>query len=132
MNNGTVLIVDDNEVNLELYRELMSLTSWPAETLMAARDVLPRVVADPPSLVLLDLTLPDGNGIDVARTLKADQRTQDLVILALTAVRQDRLEDRLQAAGFAGLVRKPCGVEAFLEAVEWGVNGAPGGFRVFS
>lgn len=132
MNNGTVLIVDDNEVNLELYRELMSLTSWPAETLMAARDVLPRVVADPPGLVLLDLTLPDGNGIDVARTLKADARTQDVVILALTAVRQDRLEDRLQAAGFAGLVRKPCGVEAFLEAVEWGVNGAPGGFRVFS
>jgi CheY-like chemotaxis protein len=127
----TVLIVDDNPVNLELYAELVGLTDYQARLVDRAEEVLAAARAAAPSLILLDLTLPNSSGFDVAAKLKAEPATAGVPIIALTAVQRDSLHAELQRAGFVGLISKPCGVETFLDALTWGMEGEVDGFRVF-
>lgn len=131
MPDRAVLIVDDNDVNLELYHELMALTDYAAVGVNNADAVLPAALEHRPGLILLDLTLPNSSGFAVAKILKAHPETRTVPVVALTAVQRDGLADELAAAGFIGLVSKPCGVETFLDAVTWGMEGAASAFRVF-
>ncbi|MBF0325780.1 MAG: response regulator [Alphaproteobacteria bacterium] len=125
-----VLIVDDNPVNLELYGELLDMTDYRAVLVARADQVVPTALAERPGLILLDLNLPGSSGQLVASDLKSCPELAPVPILALTAIRREGLADALERAGFAGLVSKPCGVETFLAAVQWGMAGA-GEFRVF-
>lgn len=132
MSRRAVLIVDDNVVNLELYCELMGLTEYEPVAIDRADAVLAAALAHRPGLVLLDLTLPNSSGFMVAAQLKADAATAAIPIIALTAMQRDSLAADLAAAGFHGLVSKPCGVETFLEAIGWAMEqGGSPGFRVF-
>jgi CheY-like chemotaxis protein len=132
MSRRAVLIVDDNVVNLELYCELMGLTEYEPVVVDRADAVLAAALAHRPGLVLLDLTLPNSSGFVVAAQLKAEAATAAIPIIALTAMQRDGLVRDLEAAGFLGLVPKPCGVETFLEAVAWAMDlGGTTGFRVF-
>ena len=132
MSQRTVLIVDDNVVNLELYAELLGLTDYRAEMVDEAKAVLPAAIKCKPGLVLLDLTLPNSSGFEVARGLKAVPETRDIPIIALTAVQHDGLVMELQKSGFIGLVSKPCGVDTFLDAVTWAMEGFNLPFRTFA
>lgn len=132
MSQRAVLIVDDNVVNLELYRELMGLTDYEAVVVDRADAVLGAAQAHRPGLVLLDLTLPNSSGFAVAAQLKAAPETAAIPIIALTAVQRDGLAVELETAGFQGLVPKPCGVETFLDAVTWAMEATEGaGFKIF-
>ncbi len=131
MSQRTVLIVDDNVVNLELYSELVGLTDYQAKLVDRAEDALPVARGASPGLILLDLTLPNSSGFEVAAQLKAEPATAGVPIIALTAVQRDSLIRELQAAGFVGLISKPCGVETFLDALTWAMEGEIQGFRVF-
>jgi two-component system cell cycle response regulator DivK len=130
MSVPAVLIVDDNSVNLELYGELLDMTDYRSVLVGQAGLVVPTALAERPSVIMLDLILPGSSGQLVAQELKSRPELAATPILALTAIRREGLADALEKAGFAGLVSKPCGVETFLAAVEWGMSGA-GGFRVF-
>lgn len=132
MSDRIVLIVDDNVVNLELYAELVGLTDYRAQMVERAEVVLPAAKEHRPELILLDLTMPGLSGLELARLLKADGETCAIPLIALTAVQRDNLVNELVAAGFAGLIPKPCGVNTFLEALDWAMDGAQPGFRVFS
>jgi two-component system, cell cycle response regulator DivK len=132
MSQRTVLIVDDNVVNLELYAELLGLTDYRAELVEEAKAVLPTAIQCQPGLVLLDLTLSNSSGFEVARGLKAAPETRHIPLIALTAVQRDGLVAELKASGFVGLVSKPCGVDTFLDAVTWGMEGHGLPFRTFA
>lgn len=131
MTARTVLIVDDNVVNLELYAELMDLTEYRAVLVEEADAVLPAARQEAPGLVLLDLTLPKSSGFEVAAELKSDPATAGIPIIAVTAALRDRLVEDLRQAGFIGLLPKPCGVDTFLDAVAWGMEEAGVEFRLF-
>jgi len=131
MSHRTVLIVDDNVVNLELYSELVGLTDYHPELVDRADAVLAAARAYEPGVVLLDLTLPNSSGFVVAAQLKADAATAHIPIIALTAVQRESLCDELRAAGFLGLITKPCGVETFLDALTWAMEGQGLQFKVF-
>jgi CheY-like chemotaxis protein len=130
MSVQAVLIVDDNAVNLELYGELLDMTDYRSVLVGQAGLAVPTALAERPGLIMLDLNLPGSSGQLVAQEMKARPELAEVPILALTAIRREGLAGALEQAGFAGLVSKPCGVETFLAAVEWGMAGA-GGFRVF-
>lgn len=131
----SVLVVDDNQVNLELYRELLDLGGFHALALTDPDQVLPTLRARHPALVLLDLNLAGASGITVGRQILADQGAEAPPLIAITALRRDGLAGELAQAGFRGLLPKPCGVEDFLFAVEWGINRSAedddGDFRIF-
>lgn len=132
MSQRTVLIVDDNVVNLELYAELLGLTEYRAELVDEAKEVLPAALQYRPGLVLLDLTLPNSSGFEVARNLKSAPETSHIPIIALTAVQREGLVAELIASGFVGLVSKPCGVDTFLDAVTWAMENTDLPFRSFA
>lgn len=114
-----VLCVEDNPVNLQLVRELLALR--PAVRLATAVDGgsgLAAALAEPPDLVLLDLQLPDIDGIEVMRRLRADPRTAGCRIVALSAdAMPDHIETAL-AAGFDGYWTKPIQFDRFLAGID--------------
>ena len=108
-----VLIVDDNEKNLKLARDVLRAAGL--RTLEAARGDEAIVLATDhrPDVVLLDLRLPDMDGEDVARELRRGAETARIPVVALSASRYAWSSDQLLAAGFDGYLQKPIDVRAF-------------------
>jgi two-component system cell cycle response regulator DivK len=121
-----VLIVDDNERNRRLAGDVLRAAGFrtleagtAAEGIALASDRLPDVI-------LMDLRLPDLDGADAARTLRAGPRTSRIPVVAMSALRLDGREDWLSDAGFGGFIVKPIDSDAFPEAVRRFCAGRPG------
>jgi two-component system cell cycle response regulator DivK len=112
-----VLIVDDNEKNRKLARDVLRAAGL--RTLEAARgeEAITLATEHRPDVVLLDLRLPDMNGTDVARELRSGADTGRIPIVALSASTFAWSSDRLLAAGFDGYLQKPIDVRAFPDQV---------------
>jgi two-component system, cell cycle response regulator DivK len=108
-----VLIVDDDERNRKLAREVLRADGL--ETLEAGTGGEALAVASEhlPDVILLDMHLPDTDGMDVARRLRADARTAAIPIVAFTASRRMGTAGELEQAGFAGSLEKPFDVRSF-------------------
>jgi len=112
-----VLIVDDNEKNVKLARDLLryagfrTLESFTAETgvSMAAEHL--------PDVILMDIRLPDMSGTDALRQLKAAEATASIPVVALTSLAMKGDRERLLAEGFDGYLEKPIDVRQFPEQV---------------
>jgi two-component system cell cycle response regulator DivK len=108
-----VLIVDDNEQNLKLARDVLRAAglgtleaATGAEAIALARKHLPDVI-------LMDLRLPDMDGTDAAQRLGDEARTASIPVVALSSLRLEGGGDWLRAAGFAGCLEKPISVGEF-------------------
>jgi two-component system, cell cycle response regulator DivK len=110
-----VLIVDDNEKNLKLARDVLCAAGFRTLEAANGREAITVAVSQQPDVVLLDLRLPDMDGITVARELAAGPRTAGIPLVALTALEPD--PERLRAAGFMDYLRKPIDVVTFPSAV---------------
>lgn len=106
-----VLIVDDNEKNLKLARDVLRAAGFQTLEAASGAQAIELAAERVPDLVLLDLRLPDMNGVDVARELGA------IPVVALTALRLAADGAELHAAGFAGYLEKPIDVAAFPDQV---------------
>jgi two-component system cell cycle response regulator DivK len=108
-----VLIVDDNEKNLKLARDVLRVAGF--RTLEAASGSEGIALADErrPDVILMDLRLPDMDGTDVARKLGEAARTASIPVVALSSLPLDGDGDWLLAAGFAGYLEKPFSVAEF-------------------
>jgi two-component system, cell cycle response regulator DivK len=107
-----ILIVDDNPTNLKLARVLLSGCGYEVRTAVDAEDALAVLALFRPRLILMDLQLPGMDGFELARRLKADPRTRDITILALTAYAMKGDEEKALAAGCDGYVPKPIDTRA--------------------
>jgi two-component system cell cycle response regulator DivK len=112
-----VLIVDDNEKNLKLHRDVLRAAGLRTLEAATAAEAIALATAQTPDVILMDLGLPDMNGSDAARTLAADPRTARIPVVALTSLRLDDESDLLRTAGFAGYLEKPISVADFPEQV---------------
>lgn len=112
-----ILVVEDNERNLKLLRDVLEYAGYEVRAAQTAEDGIALAVSKPPDLVLMDLQLPGIDGMEALRRLREDPRTADIPVVAVTAqaMRQDR--ERALAAGFDGYVEKPISVRAFLDQV---------------
>lgn len=122
-----VLIVDDNDRNRKLARDL--LRDARIHTLEAATgaDALRLAVERVPDVILMDLRLPDIDGAQAARVLGADPATGQIPVVAFSALPLDDSREWLAAAGFAGSIPKPIRVDGFVDAVRRYAEGAGGG-----
>jgi two-component system cell cycle response regulator DivK len=112
-----VLIVDDNEKNLTLARDVLRAAGFRTLDAATGAGALTLAAGHLPDLVLLDLRLPDMDGLDVARELRDGTRTRGIPIVALSALRLSGDGGELRAAGFAGYLEKPISVRAFPDQV---------------
>jgi two-component system, cell cycle response regulator DivK len=112
-----VLIVDDNEKNLKLHRDVLRAAGLRTLEAATAAEGIALATAQTPDVILMDLGLPDMNGSEAARTLAADPRTARIPVVALTSLRLDHESDLLRTGGFAGYLEKPISVADFPDQV---------------
>jgi two-component system, cell cycle response regulator DivK len=112
-----VLIVDDNERNLKLHRDVLKAAGLRTLEAATAAEAIALATTHAPDVILMDLGLPDMNGTDAARALADDERTAHIPVVALTSLRLEDGGERLRAAGFAGYLEKPISVRVFPEQV---------------
>ena len=112
-----ILVVEDNERNLKLLRDLLEYEGYDVRVARTGEDAVTLAVKDPPDLVLMDLQLPGIDGMEALRRLRESPRTVDIPVVAVTAqaMKQDR--ERVLQAGFNGYVEKPISVRAFPDQV---------------
>ena len=112
-----ILIVEDNALVREMYRS--ALKPLGAELLETQRGLLAADIArrEQPSLVILDLVLPDISGQEVLKLIKSAPETARIPVLAVTNSASAGDEASLKALGFAGLITKPVNIKAFCDAV---------------
>lgn len=112
-----ILIVEDNEKNLKLVRDVLRVKGYATIEAPNAEDGIALANEHKPDLILMDIQLPGMNGIDALRVLRADPATEGIPVIAVTAsvMQQDR--NLITDAGFDGYVGKPINLKEFLDAV---------------
>ena len=112
-----ILIVEDNEKNLKLARDVLRFHGFRTVEATTGEDALLMAREHRPDLVLMDIALPGIDGVEAARQIRAAPDTAAIPIVALTASVMDTDRARFVEAGFAGLIAKPINVLAFPEQV---------------
>jgi len=108
-----VLIVDDNERNRSLARDVLRASGLLTLEAASGREGIAVALERRPDVILLDLRLPDMDGTDVARELTSNPGTAGIPVVALTAVLADGSGEWLSVGGFAGHIEKPIDVREF-------------------
>ena len=110
MPGESILIVDDNPTNLKLARVVLEDEGFAVTTAVDAADVMRVIDAAQPRLILMDIQLPDLDGLELTRRLKSDARYKHIVIVALTAYAMKGDHAKAIAAGCDGYITKPIDV----------------------
>ena len=127
MANELILIVEDNEKNRRLARDILQVKGYrilEAETAEIGLELVPK---ERPDLVLMDIQLPGMNGIQALKKLREDAATRAIPVLAFTAsvMPQDRRE--IMEAGFDGFLAKPINLKEFIASVAKALGAGSGG-----
>jgi CheY-like chemotaxis protein len=112
-----VLIIDDNAMNQELSSVLLRRDGIEVANALDAESALTQVASFQPDLVLMDIQLPNTDGLELTRQLRADPAQRDLVIFAFTAYAMKGDEARMLAGGCDGYLSKPVDVPRFAAQV---------------
>jgi two-component system, cell cycle response regulator DivK len=112
-----ILIVEDNEKNRKLVRDVLQFKGYQTLESETAEEGLRLAQESRPALVLMDIQLPGMNGIEALGHLRADPRTRDIPVIAVTASAMTQDRQKIMAAGFDGYQPKPINVKEFIEAV---------------
>ena len=118
-----ILVVEDNERNLKLLRDVLEYAGFDVRAARTAEDGISLAVSEPPDLVLMDLQLPGIDGLEALRRLRASPRTAGIPVVAVTAQAMKHDRERALEAGFDGYVEKPISVRAFPEQVRGFLSG---------
>jgi two-component system cell cycle response regulator DivK len=113
-----ILVVEDNELNLKLFCDLLRAHGYEAEPVRDGREALDRARAFAPDLVVMDIQMPHISGLELIEQMKADGELRRVPIMAVTAYAAKGDEERIRDAGAEGYVSKPISVLRFVEAVQ--------------
>ena len=112
-----VLIVEDNELNMKLFHDLLEAQGY---TTLETRDglaALSMAREHRPDLILMDIQLPEISGLEVTKWLKDDDTLAHIPVIAVTAFAMKGDEERIRAGGCAAYIAKPISVAHFLETI---------------
>jgi two-component system cell cycle response regulator DivK len=118
-----ILVVEDNERNLKLLRDVLEYAGYEVRGARTAEDGITLAVSEPPDLVLMDLQLPGIDGIEALHRLRESPGTADIPVVAVTAQAMKEDRERALRAGFDGYVEKPISVRAFTDQVRRFLSG---------
>jgi two-component system cell cycle response regulator DivK len=112
-----ILVVEDNELNLKLFCELLRAHGYQAEPVRDGREAVARAREFGPDLVVMDIQMPHISGLELIEQMKGDEELKRVPIMAVTAYAAKGDEERIRDAGAEGYVSKPISVMRFVEAV---------------
>ena len=112
-----VLVVEDNELNLKLFCDLLRAHEFVAEPVRDGREAVARAREVSPDLVVMDIQMPHVTGYELILELKADEGLREIPIMAVTAYAGREDEERIRSAGADAYVSKPISLARFMDAV---------------
>ena len=113
-----VLVVEDNELNLRLFCDLLRAHDYDAEGVRDGREALDRARAFEPDLIVMDIQMPHVTGLELTEAIRAEDGLKPIPIMAVTAYAAKGDEERIRAAGADAYVSKPISLLRFIECVE--------------
>ena len=123
----TALIIEDNDNNLELIRFILQQAGYRVRFAMTGLEGVQQALTIPPDFIVLDIQLPDINGLEVLKRIRANPIGQSVPIIAMTSYAMSGDKERLLNAGCTSYIEKPIDpmtVIAQIEAVI-GKDGTP-------
>lgn len=113
----TILIVEDNDLNMKLFNDLLQAHGYDTVQTMDGRDVLQLARDHSPDLIIMDIQLPGISGIEITKTIKADDDLKDIPIVAVTAFASEKEKANIRDAGCSDILAKPFLIPNLLETV---------------
>ncbi|MEO1042325.1 MAG: response regulator [Pseudomonadota bacterium] len=114
----TILVVEDNELNMKLFHDLLEVQGYGILQSDNGDDAFRLALEHIPDLILMDIQLPERSGTEVARQMKSEPKLADVPIIAITAFAMKDDEERIRASGCDDYLAKPISVTEFLEKVK--------------
>ena len=114
----TVLIVEDNELNMKLFRDLLEARGHAVLESKDGMEALRLARSDRPDLILMDIQLPEVSGLEVTKWIKEDDELKSIPVIAVTAFAMKGDEDKIREGGCEAYIAKPIAVSSFLATVE--------------
>jgi len=126
MTGERILVVEDNQLNMKLFRDVLLATGYRTLEATTGGEAIDLASEHTPDLVLMDIQLPDLDGVQTLHRLRADARTATIPVLALTSQAMQGDRERFLAEGFDGYVSKPVNVRELLGIVRQHCEGPVG------
>jgi two-component system, cell cycle response regulator DivK len=117
MADKTVLIVEDNELNMKLFNDLLVANGYNTVQTRSGAEALELAREHRPDLILMDIQLPEVSGLDVTRWIKEDDDLHAIPVIAVTAFAMKGDEERIRKGGCEAYISKPISVAKFLEII---------------
>ncbi len=114
----TVLIVEDNELNMKLFHDLLEAHGYSTLQARTGPEALALAAQHRPDLILMDIQLPEISGLQVTQQLKNNDSLSSIPVIAVTAFAMKGDEERIRAGGCEDYIAKPISVAGFLEKVK--------------
>jgi two-component system, cell cycle response regulator DivK len=112
-----ILVVEDNEKNMKLFRDILQATGFDTLEATSGEEAVTLAAERVPALVLMDVQLPGIDGVETLQRLRANKQTAAIPVLALTAQAMQGDRERFLAAGFDGYLAKPVDVAELVSTV---------------
>ena len=113
----SVLIVEDNELNMKLFHDLLAAHGYKTIQTRNGFDALDLARKHRPDLILMDIQLPEISGLEVTKWIKEDDELRHIPVIAVTAFAMKGDEERIRSGGCEAYISKPISVMTFLETV---------------
>lgn len=113
----TVLVVEDNELNMKLFHDLLDAHGYRTLQTRSGMEALKIAREQKPDLILMDIQLPEVSGLEVTKWLKDDETLRDIPVVAVTAFAMKGDEERIRQGGCEAYISKPISIATFLDTV---------------
>lgn len=113
-----VLIVEDNELNMKLFNDLLEAHGYTTFQTKDGLEALRIARLHRPDLILMDIQLPEVSGLDITKQLKADEELRGIPVVAVTAFAMKGDEEKIRQGGCEGYIAKPISIAGFMRVVE--------------
>jgi two-component system cell cycle response regulator DivK len=114
----TVMIVEDNELNMKLFRDLIEAHGYRTVQTRSGLTAMDLARETRPDLILMDIQLPEISGLEVTQMLKADRELKAIPVIAVTAFAMKGDEERIRQGGCEAYISKPISVVRFIETIK--------------
>ena len=118
MTSAQILVVEDNDRNMRLFCDVLQASGYRTLEATTGESAVELALEHQPDLVLMDIQLPDIDGVEALARLRADERSASLPVLALTAQAMEGDRERFLAAGFDCYLSKPVDIAEFVATVK--------------
>lgn len=121
----TVLIVEDNELNMKLFNDLLEAKGYNVVQTRSGLTALDLAKEHRPDLILMDIQLPEVSGLEVTKWIKEDETIASIPVIAVTAFAMKGDEERIRQGGCEAYISKPISVATFIKTIQYYIGDGP-------